>query len=1203
MQRSYVSVRLLSKLLAPLGFCLMFGFAGSLRAQPANDNFATASIIVGPSGTTNGTNIGASREAGEPNITGNAGGESIWYSWTAPANMTVTFNTVGSDFDTLLGVYNGTAVNALTLVGENDNFGSVLQSSVTFVASAGVTYHIAVDGYNAGGGASQGAVVLNWGTGTGAALNAGDFRFTSAYYPFSESESLRPRSGNMLYLPARATITRVGGSAGRVIANYTISGGLYTNFINLTVQGTNIFMTNNSVTPPAFTNIAITNITAVINYQNIQYGFLSYATIVNFTNLAYTNINGGLNPGSFITNNAASNGIPVLNCANSLDIGTIIDTNPTPPVVVSFITNAFCTNYFITNIVSSTPLIGSNGISGSLIFDDYQMSADIFLPSEPPVVVGGLGNGIIFGPGFVGLDPTALYLDSYFQVTINSVTLDPLESPKIAPPTASSAQASTVVEFLNQEALAFTYHTGENSVHDRSALVTATNVFNFERATIRCSRDVFGPLGSGGGIAHVYVGRISLDYSGSATVNYRIDHRKGLPTIMDNGNNIFGMEGQAALNTFLPGILVGFFNLDEIPLQPGSDYAYPPGADPERYDVNPDFQSVTGQLSWGPGDGTWHPIDIPITNWNQVEFNEDLSIELYFPGNDGPAATTAGLGMVHFCNLTILYNNIATNGNVRDVVNSVQPAGAVDRVHEMDNFTGTTPPYNLHPGANGTVFAVAVQPNQNTILAGDFTAFNTVPRVRIARMDFNGELDPTFNPPGGANLFISSVALDGSGRIVAGGAFTSMNGVPRARVARLQSDGTLDTSFFPGAGADGTVWAVALQPDGRVVIAGEFANFNGIPRSHIARLNRDGSLDATFDPGPGPDDVINAMALQADGRILIGGAFLNVDATSRVHVARLNADGSLDTAFDPGYGADDVVYTLAIQVDNKILMGGSFHNVGALSRNGVVRLNTNGTVDQSFDPGNGADDTVYSITVQPDSNIILGGTFKSYNQTRRVALARIFSSGSLDTSFMDTAYNQFAGLINHYWDPAVEPANFIFSTALQNDGNIIIGGGFTRVGGGFTRDDIRNRNNVARIIGGSTPGPGNIAFAAPSLTADQFSQQLFIPLVRNNGHLGQASVNLIPSSQAPGPGVAVDGLDYTFDSAIYGQPTYVSTWRGPDGFDTWKLSDALFGQNQGFSQTANPAVTVNDLANKAYINILGPQTQQSQFLRYLFPGW
>src|SRR4029077_6214916 len=111
---------------------------------------------------------------------------------------------------------------------------------------------------------------------------------------------------------------------------------------------------------------------------------------------------------------------------------------------------------------------------------------------------------------------------------------------------------------------------------------------------------------------------------------------------------------------------------------------------------------------------------------------------------------------------------------------------------------------------------------------------------------------------------------------------------------------------------------------------------------------------------------------------------------------------------------------------------------------------------------------------------------------------------------------------------------------------------------------------------------GSIEFANPNLTADQFSQQLFIPLVRRNGHLGQAAVNIVPSSQAPGPGVAVDGLDFTFDSATYGQPTYITSWFRP----TWKLSDALFGQNQGYSDTVNPNVTVNSLANKVYINIL-----------------
>ena len=104
-------------------------------------------------------------------------------------------------------------------------------------------------------------------------------------------------------------------------------------------------------------------------------------------------------------------------------------------------------------------------------------------------------------------------------------------------------------------------------------------------------------------------------------------------------------------------------------------------------------------------------------------------------------------------------------------------------------------------------------------------------------------------------------------------------------------------------------------------------------------------------------------------------------------------------------------------------------------------------MDQSFDPGDGADDTIYSITIQPDGEIIACGIFSNFNQTRRNTMVRLFPNGNVDTSFMDTAYNQFAGLPTHYWDPNQESRNFVFSSALQADGGLMIGGGFHRVGG------------------------------------------------------------------------------------------------------------------------------------------------------------
>ena len=138
----------------------------SLTAPPSavgNDNFANAQIVTGSSGSTSGTNTGATKEAGEPNHAGNFGGASIWFRWQAPANAMVTMTTVGSNFDTLLGVYTGSTVSGLNLIASNDDeaFPSSLASRVTFPAVAGTTYRIAIDGFNG----ATGSVVFNWSSG------------------------------------------------------------------------------------------------------------------------------------------------------------------------------------------------------------------------------------------------------------------------------------------------------------------------------------------------------------------------------------------------------------------------------------------------------------------------------------------------------------------------------------------------------------------------------------------------------------------------------------------------------------------------------------------------------------------------------------------------------------------------------------------------------------------------------------------------------------------------------------------------------------------------------------------------------------------------------------------------------------------------------------------------------------------------------
>ena len=322
-----------------------------------------------------------------------------------------------------------------------------------------------------------------------------------------------------------------------------------------------------------------------------------------------------------------------------------------------------------------------------------------------------------------------------------------------------------------------------------------------------------------------------------------------------------------------------------------------------------------------------------------------------------------------------------------------------------------------------------MQPDGKAVIGGDFTDYNQggvnyKPNInRIARIQTDGDIDWSFDPADGGDDFVSAVALDNAGNILIGGAFTSVNRIPRLGIARLTPGGVLDTNFFPGLGANGTVRTVVVNPtSGSILIAGEFTSYNGTNRNFVARLNPDGSLDPTFDTSSGPDGIVRAVALQADGRVFIGGDFLNVGGVGRNHIARLNADGSLDTTFDPGHGLDGPVYAAALQPNGAVIFAGDFQTASDVSRGRIVRYNSTGTLDTTFDPGTGADDPIYNLNLQPDGTIYIAGIFTSYNETRRIALARVLPDGTLDTRFLDTAYNQFAGLVNDYWNPDLQPA-------------------------------------------------------------------------------------------------------------------------------------------------------------------------------------
>ncbi|MBK9734022.1 MAG: VCBS repeat-containing protein [Saprospiraceae bacterium] len=338
---------------------------------------------------------------------------------------------------------------------------------------------------------------------------------------------------------------------------------------------------------------------------------------------------------------------------------------------------------------------------------------------------------------------------------------------------------------------------------------------------------------------------------------------------------------------------------------------------------------------------------------------------------------------------------------------SLQPDGKIIAGGNFTTFNGTFTRYIARLNSDGTrmpaltpgfgftdrVRSTSLQPDGKIIVGGEYTFFNGTSRNYIARLNADGSLDAGFNPGTGFDWFVFSTSLQPDGKIIVGGHFTSFNGTPRNRIVRLNADGSLDTGFNPGTGFNNAVRSITLQPDGKIIVGGDFTSFNGTTgRNRIVRLNADGSLDSGFIPGTGFQNAVFSTTLQPDGKIIVGGNFTSFNGTPRTGIARLNADGSLDTGFNPGTGFNSGVRSTRLLPDGKIMVGGGFTSFNGTPRTAIALLNADGSLDASFNPGTGFNGIVWSTSLQPDGKIIMGGEFTSFNGTIRHRIARLLGS-------------------------------------------------------------------------------------------------------------------------------------------------------------------------------------------------------------------
>ncbi len=365
----------------------------------------------------------------------------------------------------------------------------------------------------------------------------------------------------------------------------------------------------------------------------------------------------------------------------------------------------------------------------------------------------------------------------------------------------------------------------------------------------------------------------------------------------------------------------------------------------------------------------------------------------------------------------------------------------VSPIHILDCSTAAAQspaPDNFNPGADGPVGSLALQRDGKILLGGLFTNVNGQSRENIARLNQDGTLDGSFAP--GANNWVHSMVVQADGRILVGGRFTVLGGRMRYGIARLNPDGTLDSDFNPGA--SDSVYSVVVQADGKILLGGEFTSLGAQPRNCIARLNPDGTLDSGFNPSAGAGVSrahVDCLALQADGKIVVGGHFSRLGGQSRSRIARLNPDGTLDAEFSPG--ADGVVYSLAVQGDGKIVVGGGFNFLGGQWRAGIARLNPNGTLDSEFKAEvNGG---VFCVALQADGAILIGGSFNMMDGQPYNRIARVNPDGTPDEGF----------------NAGTDDCD-VYSLGVQEDGKVLVGGAFTTLGG-QPRNSIARLNNTA----------------------------------------------------------------------------------------------------------------------------------------------
>jgi len=357
----------------------------------------------------------------------------------------------------------------------------------------------------------------------------------------------------------------------------------------------------------------------------------------------------------------------------------------------------------------------------------------------------------------------------------------------------------------------------------------------------------------------------------------------------------------------------------------------------------------------------------------------------------------------------------------------------------FDNSTGFS-------GIGKSINSIVIQNNGKILVGGDLSEYQGQTNNYIIRLNPDGSKDTSFDSSTGFNSGVSIIATQNDKKILVGGAFTTYQGQPNKYIIRLNPNGSKDTSFDSSTGFNSGIETIVTQNDGKILIGGEFTTYQGQTNNRIIRLNPDGSKDTSFDSSTGFNSGVSIIATQNDGKILVGGNFTTYQGQPNNYIIRLNPDGSKDTSFDSSIGFNSSIRTIVTQNDKKILVGGIFTTYQGQTNNYIIRLNSNGSKDTSFDSSIGFNNWVYTIVIQNDEKILVGGQFTTYQGQTNNRIIRLNPNGSKDTSFdSSTGFNDMVYAIasartlkepkDKLHLPLYKEAYFTIENKVTNTGN------------------------------------------------------------------------------------------------------------------------------------------------------------------------